>query len=171
MTPLERVFWGLVVVVVDLRIDSFDLLADPIGWALQLAGFVPLASRSRWLSFAAFASGLGLVLSVLDLLAPGELLPLLMGGLQTLVTFCACTAIMQLVGPPHARTADIIRWLDLGLLVLLVGLVLLVRSGAGVDGGVVLLLIIPVFAVMIWFLVLVNRVKHHPALLPGRALV
>lgn len=38
MQPLQWVAWGLLVVVVDLAVDGWDLSADPIGWLAVITG-------------------------------------------------------------------------------------------------------------------------------------
>lgn len=63
MTPLQRVAMGLVIVALD-TLSGFDLLPDPIGWALVLWGVaaLPLPERGGLLGAAAVA---GLVSAVL----------------------------------------------------------------------------------------------------------
>lgn len=47
MIPLRPVVLGLVVVVLNVTVDGWDLLADPLGWALVLLGSRALPVRRR----------------------------------------------------------------------------------------------------------------------------
>jgi hypothetical protein len=39
---MQRVAAGLVLVLLDVSVDGWDVLADPVGWALVLAGVLPV---------------------------------------------------------------------------------------------------------------------------------
>jgi hypothetical protein len=39
---MQRVAAGLVLVLLDVSVDGWDVLADPVGWALVLAGILPV---------------------------------------------------------------------------------------------------------------------------------
>jgi hypothetical protein len=42
VTPLQKVAMGLVIVFLSARFAGYDALADPVGWALVVAGLLPL---------------------------------------------------------------------------------------------------------------------------------
>ncbi len=42
MTPLQSIAMGFVLVLVDASFGGYDAVPDPIGWAMVLAGLVPL---------------------------------------------------------------------------------------------------------------------------------
>ena len=42
---MQRVAMGLVVVLLDASYNGWDVLADPVGWALVLAGVLPVAEQ------------------------------------------------------------------------------------------------------------------------------
>jgi hypothetical protein len=60
--PLQAVAMGLVVVLLTAAVHGYDLLADPLGWLLVLAGLgaLPVPQRRALRALA----GLGLVVSV-----------------------------------------------------------------------------------------------------------
>ena len=160
------VFGGLLLVVLDFRIDWFDVLPDVIGWLMVIAGLSLVRGRHPGLLGAFIASCLGLVSSVVQLLPDGELTPLVAVGesvAQTGVVFGVCTALMTLGPEPRIRSqAGLVRWLDLGLA--LIGVVLApLLTGAptlsfaattGAAVGVFLLLVVAAIVVFVWFMLL-----------------
>ena len=80
---------------------------------------------------------------------------------QTVLVFATCTAIMAVL-PERARTANLIRWWDLGLS-LLAGVMTLAFRGTytSLDDAGAALLVIPVvivaLGIYVWFLVLLWR--------------
>ena len=70
MTPLGTTALGLALVLADFRLQGLDVLADPLGWVVAVAGLSRLASRDRCL---AWSVGIGIaagVLSVADVVHP-----------------------------------------------------------------------------------------------------
>jgi hypothetical protein len=168
MTPLARVAWGFLIVVIDFRVDGFDVVADPLGWVLVLAGLLPLAGRSGWLTAAAVAAGAGFLLSIPQALAePGPGLAAVHGLVETVLVFGTCTGIMQLVADRPRATANRIRWADLGIVS--VGILVGLASGedtqvSGGAAGLVLLLVLAALAVMAWFAIFLLGIQRHPGL-------
>lgn len=175
MTPLGRAALGLGIVMVDIRFEDFDLVLDPVGWVIVLAGFAPLNGRSSWFQAASLAAGIGLVVSLVDLVGDlGALLSLVDLGAATALVFATCTALMEVLEwEPYRRTANLIRWLDLGLAALGA---LLVAGGAAAGRGEVrvsgaaappfVVFVLVALGVFVWFLVFLVRLRRDPRLQP-----
>lgn len=159
MGELRWVGLGLLVVFVDLRFNGVDFVTDLVGWVLAAAG---LFSLQRWHSLF----GIGGAAAVVGFLAWAAdpwlgvdqgIASTLEGVAQTVIVFTTCTALMALV-PEKRRSADLIRWWDLGLGLAVLAISFLMEGQSGSDAAfLVLLLIVPVFVVYIAFLVLLFR--------------
>ncbi len=175
MPPLGKVVLGFLLVVLDFRIDGFDLIPDVLGWLLVLVGLMPLAGRSPGFAAAAVASAAGALLALpLQLDEPGLVLGLLEAATQTVLVFGTCTGLRAVVAEPRVRqTADRIRWADLTLAGLGAAIGLVAGRGAGggqVDGAAVvtlLVLLVATLAVAVWFLVFLWSQRARPELLSG----
>jgi hypothetical protein len=147
------------VIVVDLRFDGVDFATDAFGWALALHGLVALSRLHVGFRVAGAAAACGLVAWAADpwLGVDRDLASSVEGVAQTVIVFATCTALMTLV-PDRRRTADLIRWWDLGLGLAVLAIGFLMEGQSGSDAAfLVLLLIVPVFVVYIAFLVLLFR--------------
>lgn len=159
MGELRWVGFGLVLVVVDLRFNGIDFATDAVGWVLAAAG---LTSLQRWhagFGVGAAAAALGFLAWAADpwLGLEQGIASTLEGVAQTVIVFTTCTALMALV-PEKRRSAELIRWWDLGLGLVVLAISLLLEGQSSNDAAVlVLLLIVPVFVVYIAFLVLLFR--------------
>lgn len=162
MGELKLLGAGLLVVALDLRLNGVDFLTDVVGWVMAIVALLSLAKLHGGFLVAAFAAGVGLVAWAAnpwlgvdqDVAATAETVA------QTVLVFASCTALMALV-PQQRRTADQIRWWDLGLALLATALGWALE---GTDDGaafLVLLLIVPVLGVYIWFLVLLFRCANE----------
>ncbi|HSX66918.1 hypothetical protein [Nocardioides sp.] len=159
---------GLLIVLVDLRFNGFDIVSDPVGWVLAMVVLLGLARRHTGFAVAAASAIAGTFVSLCTVLSePGTVLSVVEGVALTGVVFGTCTALIALaLSPTDRRAADIIRWLDLGLTVLS----LLAAGTAGdetvqVGGAAGLLVVIGVMAAIVtvvWFLVVVWRVELRP---------
>jgi hypothetical protein len=172
MTPLGAVVGGLVLVFVDLRFDGLDVVPDVLGWLAVLVGLVRLAGSHPGFAVAAAASALGFLQSWGQVaVEPGELLRGLETVAQTVLVFAVCTGLRGVVPDERTRvTADRIRWIDLGL-TLLVVLALAVLSLGTYDGAATSLLVLVIvlaIGVYLWFLVLLWGNRERPEL-GGRA--
>lgn len=67
MTGLSKVFWGLLLVFVDIRLNNFDILPDLIGFIIAYTGFSQLSSFHPHFEKAKYASIPLLLFSILDL--------------------------------------------------------------------------------------------------------
>lgn len=154
MTNLRWVTLGMVLVVLDFRINALDLLPDPLGYAVMAIGLAPLTSRHRGFLVAAVAAAVGVLASLPDVVDPTfaeSWWAAISGVLQTLVVVPTCLAIAALV-PAEAGLARAVWIGDLIVLGvgLLAGLVLgPLRDGAAED------LVAPLVLVMVGFALLV----------------
>ena len=173
MSPLGKVVIGFVLVIVDFRIDTFDLVPDVVGWVVVLSGLMALAGRSRGFTVAAAAAGTALLLALVDLVAePGTVLGMLGTVTATAVVFGTCTGVRALVADPSVRrTADRIRWADLVLTGIAIALGLAAGgeevSVQGAAVGPLLVLVLVALAVVVWFLVFLWSLRHRPELVSG----
>ena len=169
LSPLRTLAWGLLFVVVDLRIQEIDLVPDPIGWALGLVASLRLTGRHGAFRASAAACAVGLACSLPQWLGvTGVLLTTVVGLVETVLVFATCTAVMALV-PQRRSGADTIRWWDLGLSV-----------GAGVAlalalqqpdlGLLALLLGLAQLVTLVCFLVLLFRAAGGSPTSPGKTL-
>lgn len=165
MTPPARVAWGLLLVFIDLRFNGFDVIPDMLGWVLIVWGAAALRGRSGWFELAGAGGIVGTVLSVPLLLAePGPALMVVEALAQTAVVFGTCSGVRAVTGEASVtRTADGIRWLDLGLLVVLL-LAWSVTGPVPVETVWAIPLAVVSFGVVIWFLVFLFRLTGHPTL-------
>lgn len=158
--PLALLAAGQVLVILDFRVNGFDLVPDPLGWAMGVAAMSSLAALHHGFVFVGWASFNGVVVSLPDWVDPDAfawLLDLMFGALSVLLVVATCTAIADIL-PGRAASARAVRsWTlvttaalvltillstaapDLDLLVLVVGLVGLV--GLGVHLWFVVLLV------------------------------
>lgn len=166
MTPLGAVVLGTVLVMLDLRIETFDLVPDPLGWGLLVWACVRLRGAHPAFGWAVAATVVGLLVSL-----PGQVgeLPTPLGLLgvaaETAVVFAVCTGIhARSVNPARARQAGTIRWWNLALaaLAVLLGAVL---SEQDTDlAPLVLLAVVVALGVHVWYLVVAWAVRDEPAL-------
>lgn len=169
MTPLGKVVAGLLLVILDFRIDGFDLLPDLVGWPLVLIGLLPLFPRHGGFAVATVAAGGATLLAIPQQLSePGPVLTVLETVLETAVTFGTCTGVIAVVAEPAIRrTAGIIRWTDLALTVVATLVGLAARGGTdGAAAGPLLLLAVASLGVAIWFLVFLWSNRRRAELAP-----
>jgi hypothetical protein len=114
VTPLQKVAMGLVIVVVSARFAGYDALPDPVGWALVVAGMLPLRAGlplGGWALGLAVTAGLVAVPlwfpAVAGRVAPsgqwGASLP------QSLFCIVLCTGLAQ-VADREAVRFGLLRW-------------------------------------------------------------
>lgn len=161
LKPLAAMAWGLLLVVLDLRVDRIDLVPDPLGWLVVLLAARSLSRLHRAFTVSVAASALGLVASVPDWFAPaGSLVTAATSVAETALVFATCTGIIALV-PERRAGANAIRWWDLGLSVAFVPVVAL--AAADPDLGALALLVgLAALVVFVCFLVLLFRTAGHP---------
>lgn len=172
LRPCRSMAWGLLVVVLDLRINGVDLVLDPVGWAMmavaagRLARAFPGTAGFRVAQAAAVAA---LPVSLLESVgATGSLLVAAATVVTTAFVFAVCTSLMVVV-PSRRVAANRIRWADLALAVVPLLFVerVEVSGDAGLLAAVVLLLVVAAFVVLVWFLVLLLGVGKMPGPAPA----
>ena len=169
-TPLGKTVGGFLLAALDFRINGLDLLPDPLGWAIAAIGLSALSARSPALRVAMILAAIEAVVS-LPLVVTDEIPPLLSSLdtlLQTGFVFAVCTGLIALLPhrPDRAGTANIIRWLDLGLTVLIVPVAMTAGSspeGLARVGPFAIVLVLVGLAVAAWFVVLHFQVRRDPA--------
>ena len=72
VSGLAKVFWGLLLVFFDIKIQGFDILLDPLGFLIVIVGLAQLAPRNQRFSRASTAAVVLLVLSILEALFLSE---------------------------------------------------------------------------------------------------
>lgn len=70
-TKIGFIFWGLILVLLDLNINQFDILPDFIGYILVAIGCHGLISASRQFATARNASWVLVLWTLVDLILPG----------------------------------------------------------------------------------------------------
>ncbi|MFN8193194.1 MAG: hypothetical protein U0R80_02830 [Nocardioidaceae bacterium] len=120
MTPLGGALLGMAVVVVDVRVNGFDLILDPAGWAILAFAVGRLSAVDGWFRAAAAFAWVGVlaavpVVTTAEATAPRWVADLTL-LLQSAVLFSMCTAMIRHLpaGHPGRRWLDPVRWVDLG---------------------------------------------------------
>ena len=67
MSPFGKLFWGFLIVLIDIRINGFDLLPDLIGFIMIVVGLGQLTQRNAIFGRARPYAASLLILSALDL--------------------------------------------------------------------------------------------------------
>jgi hypothetical protein len=160
--PLRTMAWGLLLVIVDLRVDHVDLVPDPIGWVIALVAGQRLVARhvAFWAVLAACAVGLLCSLPAW-VGVTGVLVTAPVVVAETVVVFATCSAVMALL-PGRRGTANALRWWDLGLLLGGWLVVAVARQDSDFD-ALVIVLAIAQLVVLVWFVVLLfGASREHP---------
>lgn len=166
MLALQWVAIGLVVVLLDLAAQGWDLLPDPLGWLLVLLGLARLRDRLGTTPFVAAA--VALLVSAVTY-APGVVRtdePALAWGLslpQVVALVVLALAVGEAV-PERRRALRLCAWLLAG-----VGIApaLVLGGGAALDGllGLVGLLAFVAVLAQVWLVALL--LLSAPALEPA----
>jgi hypothetical protein len=165
----SQIFWGLLLVILNLSINGFDLLVDGVGYLLAAAGCGGLATLSP-----RFATARALCFVLAALWLVGFAVP---GPFATIygvaITVVNCMMIWQLLGGIRefalerqrldlAQRAETRRAVYL-VIVLVTSLLALVLSGSRGMGPLVVILVVSVLVVMAMILHLIYRVRNELA--------
>lgn len=162
LAPLRTMAWGLVLVVVDLRVQHVDLVPDPIGWVMALVAAQRLVALHDAFKAVLAACVVGLVCSLPDWVGvTGHLVTILVSVAETVIVFATCLAIMALL-PARRTTANTIRWWDLGLLLAGWLVVAVAPRDQGIDLAVVVLAISQLVVLVCFVVLLFRASREHP---------
>ncbi|NRQ37122.1 hypothetical protein HII36_35600 [Nonomuraea sp. NN258] len=163
MSPITKVATGLVLAFGALRINGFDLLIDPVGWWLCVAGLSSLR-RSPADAFGV-ARGFAIAMicvSTLGLLGALQGVSALAGTLGGLVTvWLIADAVIRRIRPEGedflATLLDVLRWAVAGL-----GALGLVAGYGLVPMGIVV--VVAWFVALVALIAVLYRVAGLPCL-------
>ena len=166
LRPSTMAATGLLLVLIDVNIGSFDLVPDPVGWTLAAVALSSLRPVHRGFYVAGLAAWVALVPSAVEWLGIG-------GGTVTAMTAVAlfvvevatCTAIVA-VRRDREWSASTIRWLTIVLGVAL-GLALIAVSVEASAGIVVFAVGLADLLVTVWFVVMLYGVAKDARSIAG----
>ena len=167
-THFSQMFWGLLLVILDIRINGFDLLPDGLGYVIVAFGCAGLVEYSpRFVT----ARTLCLVLAVMWLVGfavYGD--PALVYGLVTAALNCAM--MWQLLGgiaefaylerPDLAQRAETRRAVYVVLMIIM-SLIPLLAKGSPDVRPLIVILVVGMLVLMVMILHLIHRVKTELA--------
>ena len=164
MTPLGGSLLGMSVVALDLRLNGFDFLMDPVGWGVVAVMVGRLAGVHPAFRVASVASWVGVIVTLPQLVGEvwGVLPELLVVLLQTVVLVSMCTGMIAVIGPEHRSAAglNVVRWADVATTVAYV-----VMIPSDIRGlAVVVPLAIATVVVAVAFVVMTWQLRHHEGL-------
>jgi hypothetical protein len=165
MSALGLVVVGFAMVVLDVRIDGFDLAPDVVGWVLAAVGLSRLSPRSTWFRAAVAAAAVGMLLGLAQQLSEADGLLLAVQTLvETVLVFSVCSGIIDAARSVERirGTANLIRWIDIGLAVAAIVLLHVLPP----EPVVVVLLAFASLGVAAWFMIFLLSIRDHPALQP-----
>jgi hypothetical protein len=163
---LGLIFWGLLLVVLDLEVNGFDLLPDAIGYALVALGCGGLASLSPRFRVAALLCWMLAVLWLAGLLVAGDVkvrYGLAMMALNCTMMWCLLGGIAD-IALARARTDIAVRAWNRRVAyvaIMTIGHILPFFVGSSSDVAVPLVVVVVAIGLvaMAMILHLVNRVR------------
>lgn len=190
LAPLTTVVAGILLVAIDLNLQSLDILPDPIGYALVAWGLFRVAGQHPAFGWGALAAAVGVVTSTLGVflrrLEEGQIVehPLVTAAdalIEAVIVIAVCTALIALSHDPRvtgpARTLRI-ALPALSLVGVLLPLALSPLAGRvleaptvslGAEGAAAGLIVVAAIALVvagialgIWFLVVLWRAAKEP---------
>ncbi len=162
---LSLIFWGLLLVFVDVRLGGFDVLLDAAGYVMTGIGAWRLSGAAPGFRAAAVVAAVLTVPGLVDSVRPlegGGLLGILEIVGQGALSWTLLTGIAVFTGaggrPGLARRARRLRAAEVALAAAGLLLQLAVRGGADVAGPTAVLAILNI-ALLAMVLLLVHRVR------------
>ncbi|MCB0907071.1 MAG: hypothetical protein KDB63_08145 [Nocardioidaceae bacterium] len=167
MAPLTGILVGMVIAAFDFRINSVDVIADPVGWILIAIFAGRLAKANRWFGWTRAIAWAGALFAVPDMFGLGTqgIIVVALALLQAATLFTLCTGMIQRLGPDHPATRwlNVLRWADvIGTIVTAVALP--TASGTTAGATIAGILLILVIGTALGFLVLAITLRGHPQL-------
>lgn len=168
-SSLGRIFWGELLVILDLRINGFDVLPDVIGYFLVALGCQALTAESKKYSTAATCSWILVAASIAAFFVPGDVaLPF---GLVFMVV--DCTMVWFLLGGIidyvlERERADLAQKAAARriayILIMAITMLAIFSAGSAHGLGVVAVVgLICMLIVMVMILHLIYRVRYEVA--------
>jgi hypothetical protein len=157
LRPLATAATGLVLVLIDFRIEGIDLIPDPLGWGMAGWALGSLQMVHRGFHIAGVAAWLAVVPSLPEWFGgKGTLIAISIALALLVVQVAACTAII-VERPRREPSASAIRSLAVGLS----GALVLALAAAAVEPSVAVVALaigLADMVVAVWFLVLLYGV-------------
>ena len=171
LRPLATAATGLILVLVDVRLQGVDVIPDPVGWVIAALALSSLRTAHLGFYVAGMAAWLAVIPSVPEWFgASSPLISISIALVLLVAQYATCTAVMA-VSPTREASASAIRWLTVVLSCAL--LLAIAAATAEPSMGVIAFVVgLADFAVSVWFLVLLygvakeatpNAVSHQPA--------
>jgi hypothetical protein len=175
--PLRRIFWGGIIVLLDININGFDLSNDVIG-AILIAigvtwlGSVDVGNRYRsGMRFVKIMAYISILTSILALFNESSLAPILtvvaVPGQIAVVVFCVCMRWFCIEGG-LPKSAESWRLTTIFFSVLmgfyLIGIMVgLTGSRVSIQGPVALLVLLAMFVPIVHLFISTSRMKKEVA--------
>ncbi|MFN8191293.1 MAG: hypothetical protein U0R78_12815 [Nocardioidaceae bacterium] len=167
MAPLTGILIGMVIAAFDYRINSVDVIADPVGWVLIAIFAGRLAKANRWFGWTRAIAWTGALFAVPDMfgLNTQGLIVVALEFLRAATLFTVCTGMIQRLGRGHPATRwlDLIRWVAVAVLVI-TAVALPTVNGTDAGAVVAVLWLITLIGTSIGFLILALTLRDHPQL-------
>lgn len=162
MNSLRLVGFGTLLVLLDFRLNSVDLIPDLVGWAMCLAGLLKL-SRTTWFVIAQLGCLIGLAGAAAELLNPpdGWIVQTASSLSSSALIIGVCAGLMKFLSDERHRTTArgiIAGWVATEVAGLLLAAAF--RNDSSGSEPLVVILVIAGLAVAIWFVVFMLRLDH-----------
>jgi hypothetical protein len=179
LTALRRLFAGLVIVLLDIRIGTFDILLDPIGFFLVVWALGELALQSRSFAKAKVMAWILTILSIISLSFNLDLetnafsskdigvwIFIFVNGMaQMMMAYFTFEGIQELVASINPTLASVVenrKWFYVGFHYLwLLILPLSLNIELYIMGPFVIFFGLIVFVLEILFIALIHRVRKE----------
>jgi len=151
VSPFGKLFWGFLIVFIDIRINGFDLLIDLVGYVLVVLGLAELAKRNPNFGRARVYATVLLALSALDLFTRSSGSRIVLFGssgltavffillllVNLMLIYLVCKGIAEMATAAHApHLADLAmsRWVVF-LITFILSNVLVIAAASDSDLG------------------------------------
>lgn len=165
----NQIFWGLILVILDLNINNFDLLPDFVGYILVAVGTGGLKAISQKFGIASTLSWVMTCLSLLGLFVSGDHTV----ALTVIYLAVDCVMIWNLLGgviafsEKHNRKDLALRASKRRLAYVVLMVLVTIIGYAAADTGsvaVAVLLVLTLLVVLIMIIHLLRRVRNEIAM-------